>query len=669
MKKLSWLLVAAMLISVFSFTATAEGEYTQAPMLDALVESGELAPVEERLPETPKLAHEILDEYLDMECGNYGGTLRLVTQVVNWDADGFIGMNEGLLSMSSTNSGEILPNVVEAYEVNDDKTEFTFTLRKGLKWSDGVEVTMDDVRFGIENVVFNETLTPSIAAYMRDGGSNAGEPMKFEVIDDYTFKLSFNSTYGGFLVHVSASGWKGYSDLLKPAHFLKPFHLDFAEECHGSVEAYYEFMQPFATKIGYDDVTVDNNWMYVFEAIDMTNWELTDPTDALTSENFEGLIDSNFPHLYPWIMTKCESNVTTWERNPYYFKVDEDGQQLPYFDTITSTLVEDMEMVQMEYMSGHADFARESATIDNISLYRESEATSGMTAYTTSSHVVSLAYNLNLTYGLNKDGTVKDDLASRTWQECIQDERFRKAIVLCIDAEEILDTVYNGFGVINPLYECTGDVDQANALLDDMGMLDIDGDGYRETPSGEQFSFLMWNSAETSDMTPNTEFFVEYTSQIGLRFGVSPSDQTNIRNAIAANEVPLCVFWCGAAGLWYEICWNGQWWDGLYYNWYSKGGVHDSEESKEELTPPEILQEYYASVDRMMLEDPAIASTELFNEQAQILAEEGALILPCSSIDQCVLVNSDIGNVPTGGIGIGWNYSIEQMFYNNPEEH
>ena len=409
MKKVTWLVVLALMVSMIAMPAMAEGTYAQSPMFDEKVESGELAPVEERLPEEPKLAHEILDEYLDMEIGNYGGTLRLTTSVVNWDADGFIGMNEGLMSMSSTNSGEIIPNVLGGCEVNDDMTEFTFTLRKGLKWSDGTEVTMDDVKFGIENFVFNEELTPTIAAYMRDGGLTTGDPFTFEVIDDTTFKLTFKLTYGGFLVHISANGWKGYTDILKPAHYLKPFHKDFAEECHGSLDAYWEFMQPFATAIGYDDVKEADNWTYVFNQIDMTNWELTDPTDALTNVTFKGLIEDNFPHLYPWIMESNDNGVTTWVRNPYYFKVDADGNQLPYFDYVVSTLVEDMEMVQMKYMSGEADFARESATIDNISLYRENEEKSHLKAYTTSSHVNSCSFNVNLNYGMNTDGTVKDD--------------------------------------------------------------------------------------------------------------------------------------------------------------------------------------------------------------------------------------------------------------------
>ena len=72
MKKLSWLLVLAMLLSMIAIMpASAEATYTQAPMFDALVESGELPPVEERLPEVPRVTHEILDEYLDYQCGNY----------------------------------------------------------------------------------------------------------------------------------------------------------------------------------------------------------------------------------------------------------------------------------------------------------------------------------------------------------------------------------------------------------------------------------------------------------------------------------------------------------------------------------------------------------------------------------------------------------------------
>ena len=150
MKKLSLLLALLLALSMCSFGASAEG-FGESPMLTERVEAGNLPPVEERLPETPKVADELSDEFVEAETGNYGGTLRTETFSVNWNAHIFMGEDENLLTQIDMTSGIITPNIVEAYEVNDDYTEFTFTLRKGLKWSDGVEVTMEDYRFAFED--------------------------------------------------------------------------------------------------------------------------------------------------------------------------------------------------------------------------------------------------------------------------------------------------------------------------------------------------------------------------------------------------------------------------------------------------------------------------------------------------------------------------------------
>ena len=671
MKKLSWVLVLAMIVSLFAMTATAEGEYSQSPMLDAAVESGDLPPVEERLPETPRLVKEILDEYLDYECGNYGGTLRLTTCQVNWDADAFIGEDENFLTMESANSDVITPNIVEEFTANDDNTVFTFKIRKGLKWSDGTEVTMDDYKFTIENFIFNTELTPVVAAWMRDAGTAEGDPFTFEVVDDTTFTLTFKSSYGGFPVHLSIAGWKGYTELLKPAHFLKQFHPDFAEECHGSLDAYYEFLQPYGTVMGYDDVKEEGVWCYIFNQVDMTNWECTDPNDALTSMYFKDAGQTeDFPVLYPWVMKSCENGVTTFERNPYYFKVDEDGQQLPYIDYVTSTLVEDMEMVQMKYMSGEADFGRESATIDNISLYRENEEKAGITAYTTSTHTNPTPLTLNINYGLNTDGTVKDDDESKAWQEVINDIRFRKALAMSIDAEEICDAIYNGFAEPDTKYPCTHDVDGANALLDEMGMIDTDGDGYRETPSGLPFKFQIWNSAEANDIVPTIELYVEFFSEIGIKAEGYTTESTLRDTSVNANEVPARCSWIHMDILWHYSDWFTSVWAPLYQKWVDKGGLSgDLEGSTEFLEPSDDIKQFFLNIQRMFTETPEVAVNELLPQLAQFMADNLYIINPVTNVQQCVVINSDIGNVPTGGIGISWNFSMEQFFYNNPDQH
>ena len=144
MKKVALVLALALVLTMCSFAAAAEGEYHQSPMLDALVESGELPPVEERLPENPTVIDEYLDEYAgDIDIGSYGGTLRMVTtDPTGYSGDMLVAISENLLVMESVNSGEIHPNLVDDYQVNDDMTVHTFTLKKGLKWSDGTEVTM-----------------------------------------------------------------------------------------------------------------------------------------------------------------------------------------------------------------------------------------------------------------------------------------------------------------------------------------------------------------------------------------------------------------------------------------------------------------------------------------------------------------------------------------------
>ncbi|MDR1262414.1 MAG: ABC transporter substrate-binding protein [Oscillospiraceae bacterium] len=577
------------------------------------------------------------------ENGNYGGTLRFITSIVNWDADVFVGDNEALLTMESAASDTITPNLVESFEANEDQTEFTFKLREGLKWSDGVPVTMEDFRFAINDFVFNETLNPVVSAWMRDGGVMTGDPFTFEEIDEWTFKLKFKMPYGGFAVHLSIAGWKGYTELLKPAHFLKKFHPDYADEIHGSIENYIEFMTPYAKCMGYDAFTLDDVFK-VFEQVDCTNWELTDPNDALTSVYFKDAGHTeNFPMLYAWVMTSSGNGVSTFERNPYYHKVDAAGQQLPYIDTLTSTLVENMEMVQMKYISGEADFGRESATIDNITLYKENEARANITAYVTRTHMNPTDVAVNVNY------------PDSAWQEVAGDVRFRKALALAIDAEEILDAVYKGFGEINPYYPCTADIDAANALLDELGMK-VGADGYRTAPSGAPFSWSIYNNNEANDIIPVCELLVEFWKEIGLKCDVKTIEST-MRDAMTqANEIPMRVSWIHTTQLWHYLDWfNGNWapmWD----FWWTKGQQNDWE-------PPQDVKDFYLAIESLMTTDPETAVNETLPKLVDYMSENLYIIEPLINVQQCVIINSGIGNVPTDGVGISWNFGVEQLFY------
>lgn len=568
MKKFGLLLVLVMLIAALPAISFAENTtYREAPMLEERVEAGLLPPVEERLPDEPVTIQMYSEEQLEFEIGTYGGTLNSCFMTVNWNPDLFVGMCECLLTAPDQNTGEMLPNLVGSFELSEDLTTYTFTLRKGLRWSDGTEVTMEDFRFAIEDVDLNSELIPSIATWKIVDG----QPYTFKVIDDQTFEIRFAAPYGSFSSYLS-KWFYGYSEFLKPAYYLKPFHRDYADECHGSLEAYYEYIAPFGAVMGYDDVTDDGVWTYIFNQVDCTAWEITDPADCLTSKFFAGLIDKDFPMLTPWIMISDESNVQTWERNPYYHIVDAEGNQLPYIDYLQNELVESVEMVQLKVMGGEVDFLRESATVDNISLYRENAGSANINPIILMQGNTPTDLFLNINYGLDTNGQVKDDEASRAWQEVIQDPDFRRAIAMSIDAQEILTYIYNDLGEVREGTYCVNDIDGANQILDEMGMLDIDGDGYRETPSGLPFQFIIWNGAEASDIIPVSELYAEYIRETGINVSINSTDTTLLATSQAANQVPARCYWSS-----HSISWAGNGncnmsiWAPLWANWYDAG--------------------------------------------------------------------------------------------------
>ena len=671
MKKFTAILVAALML-LSSIGAFAEDmTYTQAPMFDALVESGELPPVEERLPENPKVADDRSAEYLEygeFEIGTYGGTLRSGAITPNYNPDIYIMMTENLLTMVDTYSGNVTPNIVEEYSVNDDFTVYDFKIRKGLKWSDGVEVTMEDYRYCFEDVIFNTELTPVIDAYLRAGGKSTGNPLTFEVIDEDHFRISFDEPFGGFMVHLSVGGWKGYASFLKPAHFLKQFHKGYAEEIHGSLEAYYEFLQPYGDLMGYYDVSEDGIWVQIMNQIDVINGEMTDPNAMMAATTYaEAGLTTNFPNLYPWYPVKNENNIVTFERNPYYHKVDAEGQQLPYIDYITNTLVEDMEMLQMKIITGDLDYLREAATINNATLYLENEEKANIKVHFYGLNNTPTDVHVNFNYGLNTDGTVKDDEQSQAWQEVIHDKNFVHALAKAVDVEEMIDAVYNGFAEPDKYWAeaYPFDVEEANEMLDEMGMLDIDGDGYRETPSGKKLQWMIFNAQDASDIVPVCELLVEYwNSGLGLNVTTTTVESSLLSTSQSANEVPMRVVWAPIDITWFNLNWGQAAFGPLWNTWYTNGGMNAAEgEAVAGLEPPAEIKEFYTQLENVMKGSPAHAVAKVLPAMRALVNEHLWLMVPLQNVQQSVIASADLHNVPVGGIGIAGNFVGELFFY------
>ena len=504
--------------------AVTSGKYSEAPMLAAMVEAGELPPVDERLPAVPFVVGSgtlISEEDLpDWQPGKYGGTLQVGHSVANWNPDVFVMLDEALLQGQGIGMEGIQGNVVESFEVTNNNQDFTFKIRPGLKWSDGVPVTTEDVRFTWEDMYGNEKLYPNgLPNEFRVGFVATGEPGTLDIIDDFTFKISFPAPYGGFIRNMWIEGWKGYTLIINPAHFLKQYHADYTP-----VEE---------MKAGMEEMNLTDEWWQYFANKRCQNWDMSNPRCA------------NYPGLYPWIIQESDNpNLLVWERNPYYFKVDTDGQQLPYIDKIVSQQTEDVEMLNLKALTGEIDFMRESTALVKIPLYKESEEQAGFRVVLTDMHVDSSGINMNETF---------DDA---DWQSVVRDIRFRQAVSLAVDRQELIDTVYYGYASL-PL-ELVGeefsqyDVAKANQLLDDMGLTAKNADGIRLYPSGEPINILLEHGAAAPDLIPVADLVAQYLGDIGLNVTVK-----QLRLQLVQRER------CGEPGS--DVCWVeprsrlGQW--------------------------------------------------------------------------------------------------------------
>jgi len=617
-------------------SAEATMEYKQSPYIDSMG----LPPVAERLPKEPKLTNEVPAKQLDYEIGTFGGTMRLVTSVVEWDADVFVMTNEPLLNTPGILGEEITGNILKGYEASDDQKVFTFFMREGLRWSDGEPVTMEDVRFTVEDVIFNEELMPSFPNWMKSAGSRDGEPFKFEVVDDWTFKLTFAQPYGGFPMHLAIQGWKGYTEFIKPAHFLKPYHKKYA----GSEAEFKAFIAPIAEKYNYADD--EKQWVNVFNKVDITNWENTNSASI------------GFPRLYPWLYSSKTETVATFERNPYYFKVDTAGNQLPYVDKLESSLVTDIEMVTMKTIAGEVDFSRESASLVKMPLYRENEEKGGYKALMFNMHVTPTDILINQTYN------------DPTWQLVAQDVRFRKALSLAINRDELIDSIYYGFADPGTIQDSTYDLAAAEALLEEMGMKK-GTNGLRTAPDGSKFSFLIEVGAEAPDIVPYCELLVEFWRAAGLDVSLKRIESSLVGNKNAANELQVRVIWTHTP-LWYMQDWGFDGWGRSWNVW--KNNIKTAEITNEDGTkktvdvkgeePPAAVKEMYALSDSLLQVSPADAVNVVLPKIKQSMADNYWYLVALEHIKQPVIVNAKLGNVPSSDcVGIAGNFAGEQFFF------
>lgn len=600
--------------------AAAPSASKESPMLADLVTAGSLPPVEERLPATPLVLEPVESD------GAYGGTLRMVA---GDDGLGWLRMTvgvEGLVKWERDVSG-VRPNILESWEWNDDATELTAHFRQGIKWSDGEPFTADDYLFWWNEMVLDESIGLSTPAGTRVNG----EPMQLEKIDDFTLKFTFAASHPLF-VDLAARGFYNSAQHLVPAHYMEKFHPKHNSEYPDAKELLARYDNP----LKYPDM----------------------------------------PVLYAWRTVEFVSgDHITLERNPYYWKTDAQGNQLPYIDRIEGKIVpaggNASELITLKGIAGELDFQVRDIPLKDVPVLKENEAKG------------------NYTVKLWKRGDyawpwiiLYYDYPDEAIVDLMYNQQFRTALSVAINRDRINEVAALGLGTprqaaLSPespefgseagkaVYDqwvnlaAAYDPEQAKSLLDEVGLKDVDGDGMRERPDGTPLELVVSVDQGDRQSIDAMALVKEDWEAIGLKTIVAPDEWSTFEQRVMAGEVMIRAW--GSAAAWGLISASPVWApvEGVSYcmggarigQYYQTGG-------KEGIAPRpgsmlERLQQRYTEV--MSTVDPAEREAKLL-EAYKVHIEDGPLYIgTIGDHPSALIVNNTLRNIPEVGLVASWD--------------
>lgn len=619
-------------------TQSPEG-YNEAPMLATLVQAEELPPVEERLPIEPYVIRPgalVGTEVLDLQVGSHGGTLQLGQQETAGDPVIYVALTEPLLwAPSGFNLDQGLEgNVLAGWEANDDNTVFTFHLREGLRWSDGEPVTMDDFTFAVDDVLFNEELTPAFPRFLRSGNQPDGTPMEFEVVDDWTFTITFDRPYGSFPGQLAISNFRGWAPLLQPKHYMEQFHVDYADP------------DDLAAHL-VDEGLAEDAWATLFNTKALNNGA----ADGQIG-NISGELGLGHPTLGPWVIIDASETVLTFERNPYYFKVDEAGNQLPYIDNLESHVVQDYETLTSRALFGEFDYLGERAAFRTFPLMIEAQDEGTVKILTGKQHAAPLTVLLNMS---NTD---------EPWATYSNDVRFREALSHGINREEIIDTLFFGEFAQIPSLTSPGtyDPEAAARLLDEMGLDQTNANGCRLGSDGEPVSFLFELLGWTEYHLPAAELIAEHWNDIGIC--VTAQETPDLGAHLFDNSLQANLMFDALPG-WPIAQWDDYlpvFYSPTWMQWYNSRGAEGTE-------PPEEYKELFDLHEQLLAaEIGSDEATEAYEGILQSYRDNFWAIQIVENAEIPTFFTARVQNVPVGlhtdVHGIVTSMSMEQWYLN-----
>ena len=606
--------------------------FGEAPMLAEKVAAGELPPVEERLPKEP-LVLEPLDEI-----GEYGGnfvtgglgTYSGSSEILNRPS----GMDK-LIFWDATGSFHV-PSVAKGWEQSDDYRTLTFFLREGMRWSDGEPFTAEDIRFWWEDVYMNKELVPTTDAKLQTNGVDA----TFEVVDDYTVRWTFQDPYPT-ITNVFAESYSAVSRGIPlafwlpggpyhPKHYMQQFHADYADAAE---------LDKLIEETGVD------NWVTLY-------------THKLEWHN-----NVDMPTLSPWMTTQAaNTGLWTLERNPYFWEVDTEGNQLPYLDSWVVRLSESPDIIVMRAAAGEFDYQWRRLEVHNLPVLAQFAEEGDYSIYVDpASQGMSMGVAFRQTF-------VGDDEQAK-WNKVTD---FRRAICLGIDRAQFNEAFFFGLGIEGSPMPREGslenpgeaewrtkwhtyDPDKANEMLDSIGLDQKDSEGFRLRTDGSGDRLVFELPLDEVYHSPEAlEMFAQQMEDIGISVAIQPrgsqilDDQRDTdeiswywasnwgaERIFAGTDAPRQVFPAAA-----DATDHGQ----AIADWFQSGGTEGTKPD----WSPELLE---------MLDLYGTGLTATLDEQTEIAKEIWKIsvdeVMSCGIVGGFALwpvrvTSNELGNVPDG---------------------
>ena len=471
------------------------------PLFAERVEAGELEPMQRRLPLEPRLSPNGSEEAL------YGGTMRLlfgkskdIRQMVVYGYSRLVGYDLDL---------NLVPDILRDFSVEENRI-FTFHLRKGHRWSDGHPFTSEAFRYYWEDIANNEGLSPF-------GPPKAmlveNQPPRFEILGEYTVRYTWHKPNPVFLTKLAEPS---PLFIYAPGHYLKQFH-----ESHNSPEALAATIKESGRR----------------------NW-----TSLHHFKNRQYKLDNpELPSLQPWLNTTPKpAERFIFVRNPYFHRIDSLGRQLPYIDQV-SIHIADKSLIAAKAGSGEADLQGRGLALTDYTFLKASEERHNFKVYLWSK-------------GTGSQAAIFPNLNSSdpAWAELVRDVRFRRALSLGINRREINQVIY--FGLANesnntvlpgsPLFKpnlqtawTQYDLEQANALLDELGLTQRDKYGFRRMEDGRSMEVILHTAGESTEETDILELVRDSWHQLGIKLLVNPSQREVFRERIFSGHAMISMSW------------------------------------------------------------------------------------------------------------------------------